>query len=481
MAERDDIEHDIVIGSVQSCCRPKRLERIRQQNFGLLLIDEAHHATTDSYLNIIDAIGFDDATKLLLGVTATPNRSDNQKLGDVFDKVTFSRSIATMIKANYLSPAVGRRILTNFSLQNVGTRNGEFILEDLAEAVNTAERNAFIARKYKEHASERKGVAFCADVQHCQDLAEAFRQEGIAAEAIWGDMAAEERKSIVSRLKEGTTQVAMSCGVLCEGFDEPSISCIAMARPTKSQPLYIQCVGRGLRTCPGKSNCLVLDFTDSGHNLDSMMSLGKTIPEAIELREKPASIEEQDIDRSPKIEIINECDTEFDLLGTARFIWIPIGDNEWSLIDDDRNEIIIQSKENGFIADIFTNRDKKGIVTHPIPLEYCSGICEDYARKNLNVSFANSQAPWLNQHSAPSKTQVDFLQKNKAFRDGMSKGEASMEIRKITALKNKQRRQLSSEPITPKQQYLLQQYGIDTANMSKQQAMREIAKIKRAG
>lgn len=242
--------------------------------------------------------------------------------------------------------------------------------------------------------------------------------------------------------------------VLTEGFDEPSISCIAMARPTKSQSLYIQCIGRGLRLWPGKQDCLVLDFTDKGHSLDSVMSLSKTMPNTLEIHESPTG-EREKIEKTAKIEVIEECDTEFDLLGCAKFIWVPIGDNEWSLMDDDRNEIIMRSNENGYIADIYINGSKTSIVSNPIPIEYCSGVCEDYARRHLKIAFADLKTPWMSKQSAPTKSQIEFLQKNNAFKNKMNKGEASIEIRKILALKNKQRRQMENEPITSKQMYAL--------------------------
>jgi superfamily II DNA or RNA helicase len=477
-AERDETDHQIVIGSVQSCSKSKRLASLKDSSFDVLLIDEAHHATAESYQKIINELGFHaDQTKLLLGVTATPNRSDNDSLGETFEKITYSRSIATMIKAGYLSPAIGRKILTNFSLQNIKIQNGDFSVGDLAEVVNTSERNTFIAEKYKAYASNRKGVAFCVDVAHCKDLAASFEKVGITSKAIWGEMPTDERRNVLEDLRSGRIQVAMSCGVLTEGFDEPSISCIAMARPTKSQSLYIQCIGRGLRLWPGKQDCLVLDFTDKGHNLDSVMSLSRTIPNTLEIHESSTS-EREETERTAKVEIIEECDTEFDLLGYAKFIWVPIGDNEWSLMDDNRNEIIMRSSENGYIADIYINGSKVSIVSNPIPIEYCSGVCEDYARRHLKIAFAEIKAPWMSKQSVATKSQIEFLQKNNAFKNEMNKGEASIEIRKIMALKNKQRRQMENEPITSKQMYALTKFGIETKNMSKFQAMREIAKIK---
>jgi ATP-dependent helicase IRC3 len=481
MAERDEVDCHVVVGSVQSCCRPKRLERLRAQGFELMMIDEAHHAVSDSYQSVINELGFaSGSNKLLVGVSATPMRSDKIGLGDVFEKITFSRSIGTMIKSGYLSPVVGRKILTNFSLEKIQTRNGDFDISDLSEAVNTEERNQFIVNKFKEYSGSRKGIAFCVDVQHCKDLADAFRKAGIASDAVYGEMLPIERKNALDGLKSGRIQIATSCGILTEGFDEPSIDLILMARPTKSHGLYIQCIGRGLRLWPGKENCFVLDFTDRGHNLDAIMTLSNTIPEVVhmEVHEKEGEAESEEIDRTPKVECFEICDREFDILGSARFLWVQVGD-EWSLQDDEKREIVMQPVEGGYTAILYyPDGSSKQIVNKPLPLEYCSGVCEDYARRQLKIAFADAKAPWINAEALSTQGQRDYLEKKGAYAEGMTRGQASIEIRKIIASKNKQRRSMASEPITDKQRYFLKNYGVETMNMSKFQAMREIAQIK---
>lgn len=482
MAERNDVSNQIIVGSVQSCSRPKRLERLKEQNFDVLMIDEAHHSSADSYQTIIDSLGFGNGSrKLLLGVTATPMRSDNQGLGDTFEKLVFSRSIATMIKAGYLSPVIGRKILTSFVLKGIRTYNGDFAISELSEAVNTHERNDFIIDKFKEYSKDRKGIAFCVDVAHCKDLAASFNKNGIKAEAVWGDMDPDKRKKVLKDLKKGKIQIATSCGVLTEGFDEPSIDAVIMARPTKSPGLYIQCVGRGLRLWPGKQDCLVLDFTDRSNNLDAVMSLTNTIPEAIHVseedKEKPERKEE--IDRRPKIHSIEDIDREFDILGSARFIWVPIGDDEFSLMDDERKEIVICPSGNGYVATLhFPDGTLRQIVSSPLPLDYCSGVCEDFARRHLKIAFADIKAPWMNNQAPPTQGQKDYLTKQGAYHEGLSKAEATIEIRKIVAMKNKQRRKLNNESPTDMQKYFLKDRGIDTKGMNKLQAMQLISKIK---
>jgi ATP-dependent helicase IRC3 len=489
MAERDEIDCQIVVGSVQSCSRPKRLKRLKEQGFKVMMIDEAHHSVSSSYQKIIKSLGFVKGKKLLIGVTATPQRADKQGLGNTFDKIVFSRSIGTMIKAGYLSPVIGRKILTSFVLEKIRLSKGDFSVNDLAEAVNTHERNSFIVEKFKTYAQDRKAVCFCVDVQHCKDLAEAFNKEGIVSAAVWGDMETDQRKQVLADLKTGKVQLATSCGVLIEGFDEPSINAVIMARPTKSPGLYTQCVGRGLRLWPGKDNCLVLDFTDRGHNLDSIMTLSTAVPEAAVIKEEREHEEHSEIDKTPKIECLGKIDQEFDILGARRFIWIPIGDDEWSLLDDEKHEIIMRPEGKGYTAILYyPNGSQQQITNTPIPLEYCSGLCEDYARRSLKIAFCNlSEASWMLRVEAPTEAQRIYLENLNAWDDNFTKAQASLKIRRLISLQNKQRRLsneerrlLDNEPITQMQKYFLDGRGMDTQNMTKLQAMKAISKIKQA-
>jgi hypothetical protein len=209
------------------------------------------------------------------------------------------------------------------------------------------------------------------------------------------------------------------------------------------------------------------------------MTLSCTIPEAPDVEGKSYS-QREEIDKTPKIAILNECDREFDVLGSVRFIWVKVGDSgEWSLLDDDKNEIIMRPEGDGYIAILYRpDGSSRQIVNQPIPLEYCSGVCEDFARRYLKVTFADTRKPWMNSESPPTSSQIDFLQKQGAYREGMSKVEASFEIRKIIASKNSQRRLMADEPLTPKQMYFLKHNGVDTRGMSKLGAMQAISRLK---
>lgn len=255
-----------------------------------------------------------------------------------------------------------------------------------------------------------------------------------------------------------------------------------MARPTKSPGLYIQCVGRGLRLWPGKENCLVLDFSDRGHSLDSIMSLSSAIPEIGIIKEdrEEEQEEKEEIDKTAKIECLDEIDREFDILGARRFVWVPIGGDEWSLLDDEKNEIIMSPEGSGYTVTLYRPDGSRQCITNtPLPIEYCSGVCEDYARRNLKITFCDlSAATWMRREEVPTTTQRTYLESQNAWDDSFTKAQASLEIRKIISLKNKQRRSMASEPITDKQRYFLNSYSIETEGMSKLAAMMKISELK---
>ncbi len=327
-AQKNEIDKQVVIGSVQSCIQQKRLKQLKEKNFDIMMIDEAHHAESASYQKLIQELGFNGPRRLLIGVTATPDRADKKQLSNTFDEIVFTRSIGNMIKAGHLPPVIGRQCFTMSSLKGVKSKNGDFISTQLSHAVNNPMRNKYIVDKYKEHASGRKAIAFCVDVKHTQDLAAELINQGIKAAAVWGAMPREDRIKVLSDLHTGALDIVTSCELLTEGFDEDTISAILMARPTKSKSLYIQMTGRGLRKHHTKVNCLVLDFTDTNNNLDSIISLSKAIPEATEIKEtKPAQQEEKAVaETEPNLDVEKRSEVDA-LFGYSGRVKVALGPN----------------------------------------------------------------------------------------------------------------------------------------------------------
>lgn len=271
-----DVDSDVIVASVQTISR-ERGKRFDFNKITKFIIDEAHHSVSDSYVgflgsaNIYPRLPFDK--RLLLGCTATPGRADGVALAKLYKKIVFSYGMRDGIKDGWLVDVKGKRVATKTSLDNVKTSQGDFQQSELADAINTAERNYTILQAYKLYAEGRRTIGFTADIRHAIDLAEMFQSFGIQAQAVWGDDP--HRADKLARHQAGDIDVLFNCDVLSEGYDDPAVSCILLCSPTKSGIKYTQRVGRGTRLFLGKIDCLVIDFVDATkrHSLVTLPTL----------------------------------------------------------------------------------------------------------------------------------------------------------------------------------------------------------------
>lgn len=460
-AERDEIGAQVVVASVQTATRDRRLQRLKEQGFGLLIIDEAHHSAAPSYENVIRELGFfdEDNNRLLVGVTATPKRGDGIGLKKVFQEIVFERSISTMIKAGYLAPLVGMQVHTRIELQYVGIRNGDFISSELSRIVNTSDRNQLIVDNYGLYAGDRKkALAFCVDVQHAKDLAETFTRNGIPAKAVYGAMSDDERKETLAAFSNGEYSVLTNCQLLTEGFDEPSIDCVIMGRPTQSTALFTQMIGRGTRTFPLKKNCLVLDFTDnaSKHELCTYKNTldGAVVP-LFEYSSKEddegefRQAYEQPISEVPKGgRVLADRIENIEFFNSTNFAWNQVGDS-WHLCLASDRDVWVRKVESGYLVIAQSEGHVINLSSRPLPLDYALGVAEDWSRKQTTKSaWARKDAAWRAEPATPR--QRETLTKFGFTYDGsISKGEAA------TLLDSK-----FSEPATEKQVWWLKSQGI---------------------
>ena len=271
-ADRDEwLGHDVVVASVQSL-HARRLAQMPEDRFGLIIADEAHHAVAPSWRAVLDH--FD--TDFVFGMTATPERADGKGLAELFgEQALYSYGVRQAIENEHLCPLRQFAIETETDLGDVSYRMGDFAEGELSQAVNTANRNSIIIEAFQEHAADRRAVAFCVGVDHAHGLADTFADAGITSATVTGTTPTDERRQLLKDFAAGNIRVMTNCMVLTEGFDDPGIDAILMARPTASRPLYTQAVGRGLRLAPGKDDLLVLDFVDNcrKHKLVTAMSL----------------------------------------------------------------------------------------------------------------------------------------------------------------------------------------------------------------
>ena len=254
-AERDEHAGDVVVASVQTLQREARLQRLAQ-TFGLVVVDECHHALpANSYGRILTHVGAgQDDGPLTVGYTATPFRPNNDPIitaGEkhgCFDEVVYTLPLMGLVAQGYLSPIVAKGIfLEGLDLDAVRTRHGDYVEHDLAAALMAADAPEHLVRGYEELAPGRRALIFCPTVEMTYAVEHAFRSAGLTAASVVEDTSTDERQAIYRQVRTGSLRALVSCVVLTEGFDEPSIDCIMLARPTKSKVLFYQCIGRRLR------------------------------------------------------------------------------------------------------------------------------------------------------------------------------------------------------------------------------------------
>lgn len=259
------LNHQIVVASVPTM-RGKRLLKWPEDHFTLVIIDEAHHSTAKSYRDIVTHFGVGETPKkgkLLIGVTATPFRGGGkQNLHELFEAITYQKTIRDLVRDGFLSPIRGYSIGTDVSLDGIKTVAGDFDQPELAARVNVDSRNQTILDAVKTIAPRDQTVIFTVSVDHAHTLAQLFDANGIRTEAIWGNMMSQDRSRILKEYANGEIQCLTNVNVLTEGWDCPSVSTIVMACPTKSHVKYMQAVGRGTRIAEGKDFLKILDLDD---------------------------------------------------------------------------------------------------------------------------------------------------------------------------------------------------------------------------
>ncbi|HLL74835.1 MAG TPA: DEAD/DEAH box helicase [Pyrinomonadaceae bacterium] len=297
----------VVVSTIQTQIAGRgRMRRFDPFDFNLLVIDEAHHATSPSYRRVIDYYRKNSDLKIL-GVTATPDRADEQALGQVFESVAFDYEILDAIEAGWLVP-VGQQLVTIEGLDFSGIRTtaGDLNGADLA-AVMEAEKNLHgIVSATLDIIGGRRTLVFAVTVKQAERYAEIFnRHRPGAADWVCGKTPKDQRHETFRKFGEGATQILVNVGVATEGYDNPGVEVVVMARPTKSRCLYSQMVGRSTRPLPGvvdglpteaerrgaiaqsgKPSCLVIDFVGNAgrHKLMTAADIlgGKVSEQAVQ-------------------------------------------------------------------------------------------------------------------------------------------------------------------------------------------------------
>lgn len=249
-----ELTKQVQVGLIQSLKNTKRLP----YNLSLIVIDEAHHTPSGSYRDILTH--YEKSSPKILGVTATPSRSNGKGFSDLFDKLIVSDPIIEFISKGYLSPI--KHLATSIpdlSSVRIDYRSNDFNEEDIEKIMRSEQIMAELIESYEKYAKNKKAIIFAVNKKHSIDIVNRFLEKGYSAKYLDSDTSKEEREQIVKDFKIGEYQILCNVNIFTEGFDCPDIEVVQLARPTKSLALYLQQVGRVMRPFPGKSFGIILD------------------------------------------------------------------------------------------------------------------------------------------------------------------------------------------------------------------------------
>ncbi len=270
----------ITVASVQTISRANHLAQLKNFGYQFIVIDEAHHVAANGYQAVLDAL----PGAFRLFVTATPDRLDGKPI--IEHEPIYDASIIDMVAQGYLCNLTPIAVRTDTTLAGISRSMGDYNERELEEIIDNPRRNQRIVEAYLEHAAGRQFLCFSVTVKHAENLAACFQANGVHVAVVSGKTPSELRARILKDFERGIIVGVVNCGVLTEGYDNPEVSCIILARPTQSRALFVQCIGRGTRLAPGKQDCIILDITDNclKHSLEPM-NLAKALGKKINDRE----------------------------------------------------------------------------------------------------------------------------------------------------------------------------------------------------
>ncbi len=433
----------------------------------LILVDEAHHATATGCRTLLDT--YPDAHRA--GVTATPYRRDGTRLDEVLGRCVMVRDIDSPDLAGILAPVVWEPVTLPVNLGQVptsGSNHGQdYVTVRLGAVLTTPDAIAATVAGTSEKIRNRSTMAFAATVEHARALADAYTAAGHRVGQVYGTTPADERVGLIEALTRGSDHpeglgILVSVGALIEGFDCPPVAALVIAKPTRSELLYTQMMGRGLRSCPGKVDCLVLDITGADSRSEPTATGQVFAPTVLTSNTRPVVAGDDDPDQddagesewwSPGRRQVRQ------FIGTGRsspaWSWTPGPDGTFTvpLVDGDVG-ILVPDVESGLWTSL-VHDSRSGEITKladPLPVRHAVDQFAGMADRHLT----RADSGWRSH--PPTESQLTALQRwdpviaDRAASDGWSKGHVSDVIsalvtsRKISRMRDPAR---GGEPVSP--------------------------------
>ena len=445
--DRKEPERAIVAASFQTMTKAANLRAVGPRD--VVLVDEAHHAPAKSYRGVLDNLGSFGPRVLTCGFTATMVRADQEALGSIWEDVVYEKSLAWAISEGYLVAPRGKTVVMDdlnklAKIRNVAGDYNQGKLEEVMAASVDSTVEAILT-----HAPDRAMIVFATGVDHAEILAMLLTERGVSAVAVVGSHSREYRQEAYGRFTGGDIQALVTVQVLTEGADFPRCDAVVMGRPTRSQSLYSQMVGRALRPYHGKSDALVLDLTGTARDM-SLVTLTDLHAEAKTDRvtsdgsvlEEPTDLDaDKVLDKVPARERLGVLELEdIDLLQASTANWLHTARGVRFL--DCRDELVFlwPAEENMSPTDLASGLVKVGHISAKGSvsggwlgngaegtLEQAIEAAEIYAART--GQFPSKSAKWRVSNQAASEGQLRFARSlGIDGADAMTKGRLADEI-----------------------------------------------------
>lgn len=458
------LKDDVIIASVHSIGRKgsKRITKFNVSDFNKIVVDEAHMSVSDIFVRSLNYLGVGpdnlEKNKILIGLTATPNRSDGIPLGRIYDSIAAKYDLAWGIRNGWLTDLDVLQIQTDVEIPDWVHTKSDFDIEKLTQIINTENRNALILKSYLDTSYDKSAIVYCASVDHAYTLTEIFQEHNITSACIEANTNTSERKAAIKEYKKGKIKVLFNYGTLTTGFDAPETSTIILGRPIKSDLLLRQIIGRGVRPsqyafvdyAPDlkhrllqieksvKSACQVIDIhdiVDSGKicSIPSLFGFAddleipneqkkffKQIVEPIEevVRERGLDVKDikniEDlhllIKRKP-VNVKSYHPTE-DVKQHSIRNWLPTSKNQYELLFAKEKQSLIVEQNTLDKYEVYVVDNKNGLGKKLQEFSDLSGaikLADDYASRHFDTTYVDSKPEWYD--NGVSKSQANFLLK----------------------------------------------------------------------
>lgn len=453
---------DVIIASVHTIGRKGsyRIGKFEPSDFGKIIVDEAHMSVSDIFIRCLNYLGVGpdnlEEGRILVGLTATPNRTDGVPLSRVYDTIAVEYDLAYGIRNGWLTDLDVLQVQSEVDIRDVPSTKHDYDLKELTKRINIERRNQIIVKSYLDTSKGKSAIVYCSSVDHAYKISELFKKNGVTAECIEANTDTKERKEFIKQYKAGRIKVLCNYGTLTTGFNAPETSCIILGRPIKSDLLIRQIIGRGLRPSRFsfvymaktreqrlrqieksiKPSCKIIDIHDivDDNTVCSVASLFgfarnleigeeqekffKEIVEPVEAAVKDLQIDVKEITNIEDLHLlVKRKPVSVKSLKPTEEVsehtdrpWLPTTENQYEIVYGKEKHSLIVEKNQLDKYDLYVVDNKTSLGKRIQTFNDLSGainLGDQYADQHFDTTFKRNRAEW--ESKGVTQPQADFL------------------------------------------------------------------------